>query len=442
MKEAPLAAPWLFALARVFEKAGQPLYLVGGGVRNPLMGLPISDVDVCGPALPKEAEALCAGTEVRAHLRAAHFGTVELHLSDGQGKRHMAEYTTFREDSYRCGHQPSQVRFTKDLAVDALRRDFSVNALYREMRGTGLGEVLDPTGGLSHLAQGVLHTVTADPDQVLKDDGLRILRAARFQAELGLAPTEALLGSARKHVSLLQDIARERLHDELLKILLADFRYPGLARQVPATASGLLTVKAVGAWEILWPELPYEEERVGLLGRLAVPEGALPIAARLAFLFWDAPATALERELRSLHFAAQEIQQALVFSAIMQRLLSPPFSAFAAAQGGLPGLLFAQAAFALLAEAGDPRRRAAFGQATGLGQALLGQLQKEGIPCSLRELAVNGNDLLPLFHRRGASPKGMGELLSALWQACVEERLENRREALLRAAEDWLGQGG
>ena len=74
-------ATWIHRAAAVFQGADTPLYIVGGAVRNPLMGLPISDVDVCGPARPETVLAMCEGTEVRAHLRAAHFGTVELHLT-------------------------------------------------------------------------------------------------------------------------------------------------------------------------------------------------------------------------------------------------------------------------------------------------------------------------------------------------------------------------
>ena len=80
------------------------------------MGLPLSDVDMCGPARPERVMALCEGTQVRAVLRAAHFGTVELHVTDEDGVRHMAEYTTFREDSYRCGHRPDAVRLPRTSA--------------------------------------------------------------------------------------------------------------------------------------------------------------------------------------------------------------------------------------------------------------------------------------------------------------------------------------
>ena len=149
-KDALTGAPWLLAVARVFERAGEAVYLVGGAVRNPLMGLPLSDVDMCGPARPERVMALCEGTQVRAVLRAAHFGTVELHVTDECGVRHMAEYTTFREDSYRCGHRPDAVRFTTDIGVDARRRDFSVNALYRRLYDGKLGPVrIDSDQGIN-----------------------------------------------------------------------------------------------------------------------------------------------------------------------------------------------------------------------------------------------------------------------------------------------------
>lgn len=278
MTNALAGAPWLRAMARVF--ADTPLYLVGGAVRNPLMGLPLSDMDVCGPARPERVCALCEGTEVRAVLRAAHFGTVELHLQDENGVRHMAEYTTWREDSYRCGHRPDSVRFTEDIRVDALRRDFSVNAMYRRVYEDRLGDVIDPTGGLAHLRAGVLHTVSENPDRVLGEDGLRILRAARFQAQLDLRPTPALRESLRRNAPLLADIARERLRDEWEKTVMADLRYPTLKRREPGAAAGLATLQACGAWPYLAGGLAYDEEAARALCRLRSP--ALP--ARLALL--------------------------------------------------------------------------------------------------------------------------------------------------------------
>lgn len=420
-------APWLTAMARVFQKAGKPLWLVGGAVRNPLMGLPISDVDLCGPALPREVIGLCEGSPVRAVLRAAHFGTVELHVADDAGNRHMAEYTTFREDSYRCGHQPSAVRFTTDLAVDALRRDFSVNALYCLITGDGVGAVVDPTGGLCHLKEGVLHTVTQDPDQVLKDDGLRILRAARFQAELGLAPTRALLDSAAGHVALLKDIAPERLRDELGKVLLADFRYPELERKAGATESGLNTLWKIGAWPYLLPSVGWRPEGLKAIKALELPGEIDAMAGRLAFLAWQDGGAALEADARRLRFALREVKQASLLADAMEGVAEDRLSLFGSAQLGLHVVEFVRNAFAALEKPVEEAR------ASALWEGLL------GAPHSLKELAVNGDDLLPLCKELGQPASRLGGLLTELWRQTVEEKCPNEREALLLAARNWLG---
>ena len=392
-KDALTGAPWLLAVARVFERAGEAVYLVGGAVRNPLMGLPLSDVDMCGPARPERVMALCEGTQVRAVLRAAHFGTVELHVTDEDGVRHMAEYTTFREDSYRCGHRPDAVRFTTDIGVDALRRDFSVNALYRRLYDGELGPVIDPTGGQKHLEQGVLHTVTADPDRVLRDDGLRILRAARFQAELDLAPTPELLDSLARHASLLRDIACERLRDEWQKTLLADLRYPMLKRRAPATASGLKTLRDCGAWPYLL-DAPYDVEAVNALAALGWEDA--PLAGRLALLLREMKPSELQSALLRLHFSTRD------------------------------AVTYAAVAFQALGDAADEAR------AKGALDAL------RDAPWSLRELAVGGDALMPLLTARGVPARQMGRLLETLWRMAVEGHIQNETAALLRAADEWL----
>ncbi|MEA5013485.1 MAG: hypothetical protein VB099_02885 [Candidatus Limiplasma sp.] len=431
MSAQAVAPPWALALARVFERAGQPLWVVGGAVRNPLMGLPISDVDMCGPALPREVCALCEGTQVRAVLRAAHFGTVELHVADDQG-RHMAEYTTFREDSYRCGHRPEAVRFAKDLSVDALRRDFSVNALYRRCLPEGLNPVEDPTGGLEHLRRGVLHTVTENPDQVLKDDGLRILRAARFQAELGLTPTEGLLDSAARHVPLLKDIAPERLHDELVKVLMADFRYPMLARSAPATQSGLDTICGIGAWPFLFGKLGYDREAARALAGLRLPRELPPAGARLALLLWREDPQEIRRALERLRFPVREQEEAQRLAALLSKAAQEGLSPLEALQAGSGALDFVADALAALGRP-EPRERV---------EALRSRLLERRAPKSLRELALGGEDARLLCQQRGLSLSWVGALLSELWRAVAEGELENERHALLQAAGKWLGSAG
>lgn len=408
MKQLLPGAPWLFAMARVFDDADAPLYLVGGAVRNPLMGLPLSDIDVCGPTLPRDVCALCQGTPVRAVLRAEALGSVELHVEDEHGT-HMAEYTTWREERYSGGHRPDAVRFTRDVAVDARRRDFSVNALYRRVHADGMEDVLDPTGGLGHLAKGVLHTVTQDPDLVLQNDGLRILRAARFQAELGLCPTEETKDSLRRHAHLLGEIAPERQKEEWQKLLMADGRYPQIARKEPAAYSGLRTLNQIGAWPL--HEAGFDEAAARALALL--PDAPLP--ARMALLMRSISPEAAGAALLGMRFAKTVAAEAARYAAALQ---TPELAA--AARLGLDALRFAQDAHAALGEEAEARSTA----------DVLRSL--EGKPLSLRELAVTGGDLKPLFLENGLPLKDMGRTLDKLWLSVLRGECANEKHALLQ----------
>lgn len=417
------SAPWLYAVARVFGRAGAPLYLVGGAVRNPLMGLPISDIDVCGPARPEEAAALCEGTEVTARVRAARFGTVELHVADALGVRHMAEYTTFREDSYRCGHRPEAVRFSTELSVDALRRDFSVNALYSLVTEHGQGEVIDPTGGLLHMRDGVLHTVSDDPDRVLSEDGLRILRAARFQAELALTPTDALMGSLARHAALLGDIAPERIRDELQKTLMSDLRYPMLARREGGAESGLRTIWRTGAWRYALGELEYSESAARAVSSLGAVEGTDAEAVRMAFIGIKSGARALAACMERLRFSRREAAEAIRIADIAARLINGGADIEACAGAGRASLRAAEAVLDALSER-DAAERC---------RNMLAALSDK--PFTLGELRVSGDDLLPLVREAGLPQKATGDILRGLLRATWSGEARNERDELLRAAE-------
>jgi len=410
MNQTPLRAPWLDAIARVF--ADSTIYFVGGAVRNSLMDLPVSDVDLCGKLKPDEIQERCEGTEVTARMRAANFGTVELHA----GGR-MAEYTTFRQDSYRGGHQPSEVRFADTVEEDALRRDFSVNALYAPLDKPSL--VIDLVGGMDHLKKRVLHTVTGDPDRVLKDDGLRILRAARFQAELGFTPTDALLTSAKKHVRLLDEIAAERKRDELTKLLLSDVKYPLLSRTAPPVSSGLQTLRRVGAWEKLF-------------GALApVKFGALDSAkdlgagGKLALLYYRETPDALIQTMAGLRFSKRETSDAANALAALRALQNKQTEPADALRFGLPALQTAQKILTALREDPNALLRA---------DTLLRQIQKKRLPANLKELAVGGNELLALCGETGTPKERIGGALAALWRDAVNGRVPNERDALLARA--------
>lgn len=402
------SAPWLSAMARVFDDAGAPLFLVGGGVRNPLMGLPISDADVCGPLLPQDVCALCEGTAVDARVRAAGFGTVELWV-DG----HMAEYTAWREESYTGGHRPDSVTFTTDIRVDARRRDFSVNALYRPLHDGWMGDVIDPTGGLRHLRLGVLHTTTRDPETILSHDGQRILRAARFQSEMDLHPTDAMFASLKRNAPLIREVAMEQLRPEVEKIVMADLRYPALRRRDPATRSGLQTLHLIGAWDDLFDGVSYDDEAALALSHT---KGDLP--RRMALLMHRASPEKVQQAMQHMKFSTKLAAQAAEYVRVMHRL-DAPIDELADPDA----LTFAASAFRAL------------GDTVNADKAQKALAALEGKPLSLKELAISGSDLKPLFEQQGRPLREMGDVLDRLWRMALCGEVENTRETLLKKIE-------
>lgn len=151
----------LAMLARIFAGAGFPLYAVGGMVRNPLLGLPVHDMDVTAAMRMEDVRALCAAHGVRCREKGAFFGTLDLAVGDCR-----FEYAAFRAERYGAGgaHRPADVRFTERLEEDALRRDFTVNALYYDVLRD---EIIDPTGGLADLARRVVRATSPDPNVIL-----------------------------------------------------------------------------------------------------------------------------------------------------------------------------------------------------------------------------------------------------------------------------------
>ncbi len=233
-------------LAQAFREEGAALYGVGGMVRNPLLGLTVADFDVCAALPPERVRALCERAGFACAEKGAAFGTLDI-LADGE----RFEYACFRAEQYdeTGAHRPQSVRFSQSLEEDAFRRDFTVNALYLDPLS---GEVIDPTGGLSDLEKRLLRATSKNPGDILRDDGLRILRLARFAAELGFVAEPATLEAAREHAGGLVDISPERVQAELNKLLLADVRYrAGEASLV----YGLALLYESGALEAVLPEL-------------------------------------------------------------------------------------------------------------------------------------------------------------------------------------------
>lgn len=249
MKNIPTSEK-LKALASEFAAAGKPLYAVGGMVRNPLLGLPVSDADICSAMRSEEVAALCVRLGIGCFPKGAAFGTLDLVIGEGDAKEKY-EYACFRSERYARGgaHRPEKVAYSDSLEEDAFRRDFTVNAIYYDIAGD---QLLDPTGGSSDLERKRIRATSPDPGVIMGDDALRILRMARFAAQLGFTIDEATLAAAREHAEGLRDISPERIYEELTKLLLADARY-GAGRE--SLFYGLEALHRCGAYEVILPEL-------------------------------------------------------------------------------------------------------------------------------------------------------------------------------------------
>ncbi|MCC6539951.1 MAG: CCA tRNA nucleotidyltransferase, partial [Bryobacterales bacterium] len=187
--------------------AGHTAYLVGGCVRDLLLDRPAKDFDVATSARPEAVLALFPG----AGQVGAHFGVVL--VQDGAA---TVEVATFRSDhAYRDGRHPEAVTFETDPRQDALRRDFTINAM---MMDPATGAVLDFAGGRADLAAGVIRAV-GDPLARFGEDHLRMLRAVRFAARLGFSIEPETLAAIQALAPRLAQIAAERVHDEFARIL-------------------------------------------------------------------------------------------------------------------------------------------------------------------------------------------------------------------------------
>ncbi|MCE5188001.1 MAG: CCA tRNA nucleotidyltransferase [Eubacteriales bacterium] len=239
----------LLPLAEAFAKENTKVYAVGGLVRNALLNLPPSDIDVCSRLTPEQVAAAMPEHGIRVIEKAAEMGTVELHFGSVR-----VEHTTFRKESYGRGgaHRPNDVAFGENLADDAWRRDFSVNALYADL---STGEVGDPTGGIADLERQIIRTTSAEPDEIMRSDALRVLRLVRFACEMGFAIDEATWAAAKRNAPNLKDIAAERRREEFVKILLTDARYPALGRdELRSPVRGLRMLDELDVWDFLVPE--------------------------------------------------------------------------------------------------------------------------------------------------------------------------------------------
>ena len=239
--------PVIDALGAVFSDAGHELYLVGGSVRDALLGHLGHDLDFTTSARPDDVERLLRsfrpddGGQVAVWTIGKEFGTIGCRVPADDGPDWVIEVTTFRADAYSPDSRKPQVRYGDDLESDLVRRDFTVNAMAISLPDRRFH---DPFGGLADLAEGVIRT-PATPEQSFSDDPLRMMRAARFASQLGFLPAPEVARAMKAMAERITMISAERVRDELSRLLLTDRPRLGLD----------LLVRS-GIAEHVLPELP------------------------------------------------------------------------------------------------------------------------------------------------------------------------------------------
>ena len=228
--------PVLTELGERFGAAGHEIALVGGPVRDALLGRDSSDLDLTTDARPEQIEPILADWADTTWDVGRDFGTIGARRRDV-----VVEVTTYRADAYAADSRKPVVAFGDNLDEDLVRRDFTINAM--AMRLPDLTFV-DPHGGLADLAARRLMTPSA-PEISFSDDPLRMLRAARFAAQLGFEVAEPVRAAMTAMAERIEIVSAERVRDELVKLLLA-----------PQPRDGLTLLVDTGLAEQVLPELP------------------------------------------------------------------------------------------------------------------------------------------------------------------------------------------
>ena len=193
-------------LNKLFEDNGFSLYMVGGTVRDYLMGLPLDDMDVVTDATPEDMKKFLPD----ASYVFARFGSVSFKTE----KKVKFDITTLREEKgYEDARHPNKIHFVKDLSIDVKRRDFTINALYMNSKL----EVIDYVNGQVDLKNHTLRMV-GNPDIRIKEDPLRIIRALRFSIDCKLNIDSELDKAIRNNISLLEKLNIEKIRQDIKKI--------------------------------------------------------------------------------------------------------------------------------------------------------------------------------------------------------------------------------
>lgn len=433
---------YAFSVLATLEAAGAESWIVGGFVRDALMGRAATDVDIATVAPWQEVRAVCKAAGFATHQTGVKHGTLTV-VPDGA---HAVEVTTYRADgAYTDGRHPDHVAFLNSIEEDLQRRDFTMNAMaWHPARG-----LLDPFGGQRDITAGIIRVV-GDPERRFTEDALRILRACRFASQLGFSIDDATFTGMVRNKFRLAQVSTERVTHELDALVMGEWVHDALMRCVDVLAFVLPELAAMKDCDQITKWHIYDVlEHTAYTVQHAPAERLVRWAAlahdmgKPAAAFFDADGVE--------HFYGHAAVGARMARGMCERLLmSPTFRTDVellvrrhddviepTARGVRRALMRLDGRVelfrALLAlKRADTLAHSAEGakRATLIDQLeeVLEQVLGDDAAFSVRDLRVDGCDVLSLGVPEGPE---VGRRLQAALDAVVDERIPNEREALI-----------
>ena len=424
-------------ILRKLTDAGFEAYAVGGCVRDSLLGRIPHDWDICTSALPEQVESCFGGYHV-IETGLKH-GTVTV-MKNGE----PYEITTFRQDGDYADHRhPDKVSFVQNLQEDLTRRDFTINAMAADVSG----RVIDYFGGLGDLDRGIIRCV-GNPNQRFQEDALRILRALRFASRYGFSIEERTKETLFSNKILLHEIANERINKELAGILTGDCF--DILREFHEIFSLVIPEieKTVGFQQ----NNPYHYLDIWEHTALAIANAPKDRYVRLALLYhdlgkpecytcdgngighfyghWAKSAEIARRSMRDLRFDKKTIQIVVNLVENHDREISPEKRAV---RRCLNRFGKEQLIRLLYMKDADQSAQIIKNRKSLVENIvpIIEEIEADRSCFSIKDLAVNGRDLIEIGYQEG---KDIGGCLNHLLSRTIDGTVENQKDALLNEA--------
>lgn len=382
---------------------GFEAYVVGGCVRDSLLGKEPEDWDITTSAKPEEVKAIFS----RTIDTGIQHGTVTVMLN-----RQGYEVTTYRVDGeYEDGRHPKSVDFTTSLLEDLKRRDFTINA----MAYNGREGLVDAFGGMEDLENRVIRCVGSAVNR-FTEDALRILRAVRFSAQLDFRIEDETYEAISLIAPNLEKVSKERIATELTKLLLSG--HPEKMKRVSDTGASRYISE------------PFFKAAVLSKGELR-PLGCLPAVKYMrwaGFLRREQGETAADI-LRDLKMDCDTMDRVKILVSRWRTPIAAEKPAIRRVMNQIPGDLFDSLLCFQTVFAGEVGE--GYGETLKMVKALAEEIREAGDPVNLKELAVDGRDLMAAGMNPGPA---LGKTLNALMEQVLERPECNERAYLLRAA--------